>query len=70
MKRKTETITVAVEMAITYDPTRKGSRDELIKLAVKEVPSDFGGACIHHGCYSIKRGQTYLTANNSTHRNK
>jgi hypothetical protein len=63
MKRKTETITVAVELQITYDPTRKGSREELIKRAIEEIPSDLGGACIYHGCYSIKRGRKYLAPN-------
>ena len=63
MKQKTETITVAVELQITYDPTRKGSREELIKRAVDEIPSDLGGACICNGCYSIKRGRKYLVPN-------
>ena len=63
MKQKTETITVAVEMAITYDPTCKGAREEVIKCAVRELPNDLVGACIHHRCYSIKRGRKYLVPN-------
>lgn len=67
MKQKTETITVAVELAITYDPSRKGSRDELIKRAVRDLPNDLSGACIHHGCYSVKRGRKYLVPNAKDH---
>jgi hypothetical protein len=63
MKKKTETITVAVEMAITYDPTCKGAREEVIKCAVRDLPNDLGGACIHRGCYSVKRGRKYLVPN-------
>ena len=63
MKQKTETITVAVEMEITYDPIRNGSRDELIKCALKELPIDLRGACTTHGRYSIKRGRKYLLLN-------
>ena len=63
MKQKTETITVAVEMRVTYDPTRKGARDHVIKCAVNDVPYDLGGGHVDHGCYSVKRGRKYLVPN-------
>jgi hypothetical protein len=65
MKQKTETITVAVELKITYDPTRKGAREEVVKCAVREIPNDPGGASVDHGCYGIKRGRQYLVPNNA-----
>jgi tartrate dehydratase beta subunit/fumarate hydratase class I family protein len=67
MKQKTETITVAVELEITYDPTRDGSRAEVIKRSVEEIPSDLCGACIYYGGYSIKRGRRYLMPNVKDH---
>ena len=60
MKQKTETITVAVEMEITYDLTRDGSRNQVIKCAVQELPTELLGVCTAHGRYSIKRGRKYL----------
>ena len=63
MKQKTETITVAVEMEITYDLTRDGSRNQVIKCAVQELPTELLGVCTAHGRYSIKLGRKYLLPN-------
>ena len=67
MKQKTETITVAVEMEITYDPTRDGSRDQVIKCAVRELPTELFGVCTTHRRYSIKRSRKYLLANSESY---
>lgn len=60
MKLKKETITVAVQITVQYEPDIKGAREHIVGEAVKTLPSDLCGASISYGSYSAKRGKSYL----------
>jgi len=60
MKLKKETITVAVQVTVQYEPDIKGAREHIISEAVKTLPNDMCGASTSYGTYSAKRGKSHL----------